>query len=166
MTIAVEPLSRTKAIAAILFFGGGAVWILSRPFRERGGLGALIAGEDDGRGWWPILAACALILLPMMARAAIRLARHRGPAVFIDAAGLHSYGWKRPISLAVITQVSSKRSRWLAGQPGGVTVHLADGSKKPVTPYLDASAEDVAAKLSDALVRSGWKAPAAHPPLS
>lgn len=102
----------------------------------------------------------------MMARAMTRLIRHRGPALFIHSDQLHGYGWKKPLDLAAIRKVSSSETNWLAGRAGGVTIHLTDGSKKHVTPYLDAKAETVAADLSLALSEAGWTPSDANPPLS
>lgn len=151
MTLEIATLSRLKPAWGIAFLGGGSVWILSRPFWERGGLDALIAGQDAGRHWWPILAACAAILLSMMALYALKVVRHRGPAVEIRDGELRYFGGK-PVLVAMISEVSIYKSGCLDPRPGAVVLMLEDGSQKQIhTTHLKEDVDTVAERIRTAL---------------
>ena len=147
----VAHLSPLKAVAGVVFLGGGSIYILSRPLWEPGGLPALVTGQDDGRLWWPLAALCALFLLPMMTVFAVKVARQRGPAVFIDEAGLHCMGWKSPVRTNEIASLSITRFRFPTWSPATVTVELESGERRQIhTIYFRERLDEVASRSAQA----------------
>lgn len=127
MTV-IAHLSKTKAYSGFVFLGGSALYILMQPLWHPGGLGALTAGDDGGRGYWPILAIAALVLLPIMARALFRTLRHQGPAVFIRDGALHCSEWRSPVVLSDIRALEISRFGILSRSQPMVTLTTLDGS--------------------------------------
>ena len=130
--IVIAHLSKAKAYSGFIFLGGSALYILFQPLWHPGGLRALMAGDDGGRGWWPILAIAALLLLPMMARALIRTLRHRGPAVFIRDGALHCSEWRSPVTLSDIRALEISRFGILSRSQPMVTLTTLDGSVRRI----------------------------------
>lgn len=129
---AIAQLSKAKAFSSIAFLGGSAVYILSQPFWHPGGLRALMSGDDTGRGWWPLVAIAAIVILPMSARALIRTVRHRGPEVFIRNGVLHCSQWRAPVALSDIRALEISRFRILPRSQPAVMLTTLDGSVRRI----------------------------------
>jgi len=157
MTV-IAHLSKAKTYYGLLFLGGSALYILTQPIWHPGGLRALVQGDDGGRGWWPIAAIAAVVLLPIMARALVRTMRHRGPAVFIRDRALHCSEWRSPVALAEITALEVSRFRiFRRGQPM-VTLTALDGSVRRIhTLNLTPNTDEIGRRIASAagLLRPG-----------
>jgi hypothetical protein len=152
--ISVANLSRPKYGLATAFMTGAVIYILSEPFWFSGGLPALIRGEDNNRGWWPILAFCAVIAIPMIVRSWVRLLRLEGPALFITGQGLSYFGWKQSIALSDIQSVQPSPGNLLRASFSKVVLTLRNGQTRTVpTTFFDQRPEVVAQTIERALPR-------------
>ena len=145
-------ISRRRYVAIQIFMVGSAAYVLSEPFWAAGGLDALLRGEGAGKGWWPIAALAAIAAIPMLARSVFRLARHRGPAVFIRDGMFRGYAWKRGVPISDIRSVTARRGNLLRGSFSMVTLSLTDGTTRRIpTIVLTTDAPSLAAGISDAV---------------
>ena len=144
-------LSKAKAYSGSAFLGGSALYILMQPLWHPGGWRALVAGDDDGRGWWPILVIAALVLLPMTARALIRTLRHREPAVFVRAGALYCSEWRSPVTLSDIRALEISRFGILRRSQPMVTLTTLDGSIRRIqTLNLTPDTAEIARRIASA----------------
>ena len=151
MTV-IAHLSKAKAYSGFVFLGGSALYILMQPLWHPGGWRALVAGDDDGRGWWPILVIAALVLLPMMARALVRTLRHRGPAVFIRDGELHCTQWRAPLAVSNIRALEISRFGVLSRSQPMVTLTTLDGSARRIhTLNLTPDTAEIGRRIADAV---------------
>ncbi|CAN7190141.1 hypothetical protein [Brevundimonas sp. LjRoot202] len=157
MTV-IAHLSKARTYSGFIFLGGSALYILMQPLWHPGGLRALMAGDDGGRGWWPIPAIAALVLLPMMVRALFRTLRHRGPAVFIRDGALYCAEWRAPVALSDIRALAISRFGILSRSQPMVTLTTLDGSVRRIqTLNLTPDTAEIGRRIAEAV---GLPAPA------
>lgn len=151
MTVIAKP-TRDKFIWATVFFVAAAFIIWTQPFWEDGGLKALVAGGNDGRGWWPLNAALSAAILLGLAWGWRRiLKRPETPLILVDGRLEHP-DWKTPLPAADICRVEFKPRNLLLHRSPRLFLELNDGTVRDIPTFmLKGTDEEIGRALCAAL---------------
>lgn len=151
MTVIAKP-TRDKFIWATVFFVACALIILTQPFWEEGGLQVLVAGKDDGRGWWPLNAAVSAIILLGMAWSWRRILKRPATPLILTEGLLKHPDWKTPLPAADISRVEFKPGNLFLHRSPRLFLELNDGTTRDIPTFmLKGTGEEIGRALCAAL---------------
>ena len=145
--MAIANRSKALIVLAVLFLGGGSLWIWIEALTFDGGVQGYLSNYDGRRSPWLLLLS-ATILPIMIAWRLDRMSKWRKPPVYLEGQLLHAESWRQPLPMSLVERIEVDQAGCITVRPSATVFILNDGSERrlPITFYKE-SASGVAADI-------------------